>query len=159
MSKISLNWDCQWLLWKRMNNIGRRNLKMDWNIPNKRTKIKLKDNYKQTIVTGCKSNNVTRNVSETIPKNHKNSVEDNVKREKDETNNKHKKCSILKIKINFKLLKCESLLQNWVNKRLIFKTLISKWLNSKLHLPKYQEFFRTFQNIITLQLQTYWHNW
>lgn len=85
---------------------------MDWNIRNKRTKIKLKDNYKQTTVTGCKSNNVTRNVSEIIPKNHKNSAEDNVKREKDETNNKNQKCSILKIKTNFKLLKCESPLQN-----------------------------------------------
>lgn len=87
-------------------------MKKGHNIPNKRIRIKHKDNCKQITTTECKSKSVMNNVLKTTLKNQKNSAKNNVNKEKDETNRKLQKCSILKIKTNFKLLKCELLLQN-----------------------------------------------
>ena len=136
-----------------MNNTGRKNLEEGKSNPNKRTKIKLKNNWKQTTTTECKSKSVTKSVLETTLKNQKNNAESNVLKGKDETNRKLQKCSTLKIKTNFKLLRCESLLRNQASKNIIFKISIKK--SPKLYNHNYLVSLRIFLNIITLKPPIY----
>lgn len=138
-----------------MNNTGRKNSRRSKSNPNKMTKIKLKNNWKQTTTTECRSKNVTKNVLETTLKNQKNNAENNVLKGKDETNRKLQKCSMLKIKTNFKLLRCESLLRNQASKNIIFKISINKSPKIKLHNHHYQVSLKTFLNIITLKPPIY----